>query len=231
VHVVRLRVWLPDRPGALGAVASRIGSVKGDVIGIEILEQGAGRAIDDLVVALPDASLVDLLVSEVGEVDGVDVEEVTSLGSEGYDPDLDALEAAAALVAVEDRDVLVSKLCRQIDRGTNASWSCVIDLEQPAILASNGDVPAFDWLHAFVLGSRSSELVAAGHAGPDDVLSAALGEWGAVVIGRDGHPFRARERRRLTALARIVEVRLSQLNHPGPERPFRADKQPGGDHR
>ena len=44
MHLIRLRVWLPDRPGALGAVASRIGGVKGDVVGIEILEQGAGRA-------------------------------------------------------------------------------------------------------------------------------------------------------------------------------------------
>jgi hypothetical protein len=211
VHVVRLRVWLPDRPGALGAVASRIGGVKGDVIGIEILEHGAGRAIDDLVVALPDESLVDLLVSEVGEVDGVDVEEVTALTSESYDPDLDALEVAAALVAIEQRDTLVTRLCRQIDLGTTASWSCVVDFERREVLAAHGDVPTFDWIHAFVLGSRSSELVAAGQAGPDDVLSAALGDWGAVVIGRDGHPFRARERRRLNALARIAEVRLSQL--------------------
>ena len=46
----------------------------GDVVGIEILERGGGRAIDELVVALPDAGLVDLLVREVGQVDGVDVE-------------------------------------------------------------------------------------------------------------------------------------------------------------
>ena len=68
-----LRVWLPDRPGALGAVASRIGAVKGDVIGIEILETGAGQAVDELVVRLPDATLVDLLVNEVRQVDGVRV--------------------------------------------------------------------------------------------------------------------------------------------------------------
>jgi hypothetical protein len=212
VYVVRLRVWLPDRPGALGAVASRIGSVKGDVTGIEILEQGGGRAVDDLVVTLPDPSLVDLLVSEVGEVDGVDVEEVVPLAREHFDPDLDALEDAASLVALDDRQTLVAKLCSQIDLGTGATWSCVVDLEAGSVVASTGEAPNFDWLHAFVLGSRTSELVAAGHAGPDDVLSAALGEWGAVVVGRDGHPFRARERRRLTALARIVEVRLSQLD-------------------
>ena len=212
MYVVRLRVWLPDRPGALGAVASRIGGVKGDVTGIEILEQGGGRAVDDLVVTLPDPSLVDLLVSEVGEVDGVDVEEVVPLAREHFDPDLDALEDAASLVALDDRRALVDKLCAQIDLGTGSTWSCVVDLEAGAVIASTGDAPNFEWLHAFVLGSRTSELVAAGHAGPDDVLSAALGEWGAVVVGRDGHPFRARERRRLNALARIVEVRLSQLD-------------------
>ena len=48
-----MRVWLPDRPGALGAVASRIGAVRGDLVGVDILERGAGRAIDELVVELP----------------------------------------------------------------------------------------------------------------------------------------------------------------------------------
>ena len=38
LHV--LRIWLPDRPGALGAVASRVGAVGGDVIGIDILIDG-----------------------------------------------------------------------------------------------------------------------------------------------------------------------------------------------
>ena len=45
-----VRMWLPDRPGALGQVASRIGAVRGEIVGIDILERGAGRAIDELVV-------------------------------------------------------------------------------------------------------------------------------------------------------------------------------------
>ena len=74
-----VRVWRPDRPGALGQVASRIGAVQGDVVGIEILERGAGRAIDELVVELPEDGLVDLLVTEISQVDGVDVEDVRTL--------------------------------------------------------------------------------------------------------------------------------------------------------
>jgi hypothetical protein len=212
-----MRVWLPDRPGALGAVASRVGGVRGDVVGIEILEQGAGRAVDDLVVALPDASLVDLLVSEVGQVDGVDVEEVVPIGREGYDPDLDALEAAASLATIDDASVLVEKLCQYIDVATNAAWSCVVDLDARVVLASEGAAPTIDWVNAFLLGSRSSELVRSGQAGPDDVSWAPLGHWGAIVIGRDGHPFRTRERRRLIALARIVEVRLAELGRSLPD--------------
>ena len=53
-----VRVWIPDRPGALGQVASRIGAVRGDVAGIEILERGGGRAIDEIVVELPSPDLV-----------------------------------------------------------------------------------------------------------------------------------------------------------------------------
>ena len=93
-----VRMWLPDRPGALGQVASRIGAVRGEIVGIDILERGAGRAIDELVVELPDGSLQELLVQEIQQVDGVDVEEVRPVADALHDPRLDALETAAILV-------------------------------------------------------------------------------------------------------------------------------------
>src|SRR4029453_1364719 len=103
-----LRVWVPDRPGALGAVASRIGAVRGDVIGIDILERGAGRAIDELVVQLPDASLLDLLISEIRAVAGGGGGAVRRAADALRDPRLDALETAALLVAAETADELLS---------------------------------------------------------------------------------------------------------------------------
>ncbi|HWC39342.1 MAG TPA: ACT domain-containing protein, partial [Acidimicrobiales bacterium] len=93
-----VRVWVPDRPGALGAVASRIGAVGGDLVGVEILERGGGRAVDEVLVDLPDDERVSLMVSEVGEVDGVDIEDVRPSQRGAADPGLDALGTAAALV-------------------------------------------------------------------------------------------------------------------------------------
>src|SRR5206468_11318017 len=87
---VLLRVWLPDRPGALGAVASRIGAVRGDVVGIDILERGAGRAIDELVIELPSDQLLELLIEEISQVDGVDVEDVRPVATPLGDARLDA---------------------------------------------------------------------------------------------------------------------------------------------
>jgi len=42
-----VRIALPDRPGALGLVASRIGAVGGDIVAINILEREEGQAVDE----------------------------------------------------------------------------------------------------------------------------------------------------------------------------------------
>jgi hypothetical protein len=209
-----VRVWLPDRPGALGQVASRIGSVGADVVGIDILERGAGRAIDELAVELPDDELVPLLVREVNQVDGVDVEDVRPAVDALHDPRLDALETAAQLVGATSTDELLVSLCVLGARTVGAEWAVVIDAEATEVLASGGPAaaPPAAWLSAFVAGSRSSATVAGADSGPDDVVWAPLPGTGvALVLGRNGTAFRARERRQAAALARIVDTRFREL--------------------
>src|SRR5688500_16210993 len=123
---VVVRVWLPDRPGALGQVASRIGAVRGDVVGIEILERGAGRAIDELVVSLPEAGLIDLLVQEVGQVDGVDVEDVRTVDGPLHDAAVEALETAARLAEASTEDELLAQLCTDAQGEFSAEWCAVL---------------------------------------------------------------------------------------------------------
>lgn len=72
-HVV-VTLSLPDRPGALGAVASRIGAVGADITDVFIRRQGHGVAEDVFHLDLPvhgDLDLVGLLLAEIGQVDGV----------------------------------------------------------------------------------------------------------------------------------------------------------------
>jgi ACT domain-containing protein len=72
-----VRIALPDRPGALGLVASRIGSVGGDIVAIHILERVGENAVDEFVVELAGAHLVQLLRTEIHEVDGAEVLDIS----------------------------------------------------------------------------------------------------------------------------------------------------------
>jgi len=200
-HVVR--VWLPDRPGALGHVASRIGAVGGDVEGIEILERGAGRAIDELVVALADDARLPLLISEIGEVEGVDVEEVRPLAGEHPDAVLAVLELAvraAEAPAGEVLDVLVGGLASYLE----TDWVVVLGRSHE-LLAAAGEAPSAAWLAAFVAGA--AHLPPGTEAAPTDLAWACLARRGSVLaLGRKGRPFRARERALVTRMARLADA-------------------------
>jgi hypothetical protein len=211
-----IRMWLPDRPGALGQVASRIGAVRGDVVGIDILERDGGQAVDELVVELPDHTLVDLLVSEVRQVDGVAVEEVRRVADALHDPRLDALEAAAQLVGAADVEGLLSSVVVHARRVVGARWVAIVDIDGrgDGVLAADDEAPSAAWLEAFLSGSRAAEGMTrgGGRARSDVVWAPMPGSGLALVLGRDGMPYRARERRQVAALARVVDTRLRELH-------------------
>jgi len=217
-----VRLWLPDRPGALGAVASRIGAVRGDVIGIDILETGGGQAVDELVVRLPQEQLLNLLIAEIEQVDGVHVEFVRPTGEAVHDPRLDGLETAAVLVGATTADDLLRALCVHGGKTLGAEWVSVIDVETQEARFSTGPAPDAAWLAAFVAGSQAAAASAEDPSGPDDVAWAPMpAAHLVVVVGREGTPFRARERRQVSAMARIVDTRFrelvrahSRMNHP-----------------
>ncbi|MFP5321715.1 MAG: ACT domain-containing protein [Acidimicrobiia bacterium] len=72
-HVV-VTLRLPDRPGALGAVASRIGAVGADITDVRVSSRREGVAEDVFHIDLPLRDGVDtigLLLDEIHQVDGV----------------------------------------------------------------------------------------------------------------------------------------------------------------
>ena len=201
MHTVVLRVWLPDRPGALGQVASRVGSVRGDVLGIEILESGGGRVVDELVISLPDAALVDLLIAEVSAVDGVSVEHVRPIEGDRIDPDLAALAFGAEIAEADPADRL-TVLCTGVAVVADAEWSVVI--RGAAVLHSHGESPQLAWLLAFLDGSQHLRDA---NGAPSDLVWARLPRSGvAVAAGRSDRPVHDRERTRVALLARIADA-------------------------
>lgn len=203
LHVL-IRVWMPDRPGALGLVASRIGAVDGDIVGIDVLEQGDGVAVDEFAVLLAPSVSLDLLVREILEVDGTTVEEVRTIAS-FPDPRLDALESAASITGAASGSELQALLVDHVRGEFLADW-CVL-VSGGAFVSTAGE-PTLEpsMIEALVAGFSVSPKVADGTTGPDDLALAALPDHDAVLlVSRAGHAFRRRERAQLLALAGIAD--------------------------
>lgn len=198
-----VRVWLPDRPGALGQVASRIGAVGGDVVGIDILERGGGNAIDELTVTLPAGDLVDLLIAEIRQVDGVAVEDVRAVSPERPEGSMAALMAAEAIVRADPAgrlEVAVRALRVLVD----GDWSVVVRLFDGRLLAGAGTAPEAEWLVAFLTGSE--HLGNGDDHTPGDLVWTRLPRRSmAIASGRAGRVFHARERLEVHVLGRILD--------------------------
>jgi hypothetical protein len=205
-----VRVWLPDRPGALGLVASRIGAIGADIVGVDVLERSEHVAVDEFSVVISSTDLVKLLVREIEEVDGASVEQWEQV-DRFPDARLDALETVERVFEARDTPALWTRLVERVHGEFNADWSVVV--RGPRLVASVGrGAPEPSVLEALAAGTRASPAVAAGDAGPEDLAVAPLAASCAVLlVGRDGHPFRRRERHQLLALARIADRAAAML--------------------
>lgn len=149
-----LRVALPDRPGALGAVASRIGALRADVVAVDIVGRDHGQAVDEFVVEMADERHVSLLMNEIAEVDGVSVEEVRVLPAEAVDRRATAYDTAIAIMAERNPTAVLQIVVERAAAELGATWVAAIDPEGGLITASVGPCPAASWLSAYVAGSR-----------------------------------------------------------------------------
>ena len=96
--LLRVRVTLPDRPGALGQIARTLGVAGADIVQVVVLERLGGRAVDDFTVVWPGASRVERLLAGLAAIPGVQVDGVwKAIGapvSGGHDAELLAQVAA-----------------------------------------------------------------------------------------------------------------------------------------
>lgn len=120
----RLRVELPDRPGALAGLAGALAAQGANVVAVETHEVDGDLAVDELVVDLPDGVTPERL-GEVLQGDGVGT--LLSCGPPRLheDPVSRALQWAGALAEVEpaDRD---DELARAVTDVCSAAGSWVL---------------------------------------------------------------------------------------------------------
>jgi hypothetical protein len=135
-----LRVVLPDRPGALGAVATALGAAGADILSVDVIERAPGCAVDDFVVELPPDRLADSLVSAAATVPGVVVESIRPYAGQ-IDPhrELELLDALGG-----DPASSLPVLADGVARVFRAGWALV--LAEPVagrsrVLARGGAAP------------------------------------------------------------------------------------------
>jgi hypothetical protein len=205
--LTRMRIWLPDAPGVLGAVAAEIGAAQGNVIGLEVLEREAGVAIDEFVVELPDApGAVDAVCKGIRNVPGAGVEEVRELASAGQDREDSVLNAAAAILQAATPTAAMNALSGQLMLLFDLTWLAVADLEREAFVEAHGDVPTIAWVAAFVHGSQSgadpmNDTTSSG------VFVEAVPETALTICGGRPAPIRRRERHEIAMLV-VVTARF-----------------------
>src|SRR3984885_14776029 len=154
--LARMRIWLPDAPGVLGAVAAEIGAVDGNVVSLEVLERDAGVAIDELVVELPDhPGAMAAACRGVRNVPGAGVEEVTEMMTEAKDREDTVLAAAAGILQAATATAAMNALTGHLITLFDLTWLALADDELAGFVEVYGDVPSVQWVAAFAEGSRS----------------------------------------------------------------------------
>ena len=208
-----LRLVLPDRPGMLGAVATAIGDVGGDIVSLDVVERGPGGAVDDLLVQLPPGGLADVLITSAQSVPGVVVESLRPyLGADDLHRDLELVDELAA--SPRQAQALLVQSLPGVFR---ASWAALAHQGRGVVGTSTGapDTDGLDlpWLPL----ERAQRLPATAAWVPErwrdlgtELAAAPVdGPGVAVLVGRIGGPrWRDGELARLAHLAGIATTVL-----------------------
>jgi hypothetical protein len=122
-----VRLELPDRPGALGAVATALGTTGADIVSVDIVERRAGTAIDDFVIDLPPGVTPDALITSGQSVEGVNVHWVAR-----YSAGADALRDLEAVEAMTTDPVHAAETLTALAPGVfMGDWALLVQADAP----------------------------------------------------------------------------------------------------
>jgi hypothetical protein len=228
--VLLMRVRLPNRPGALGAVASALGMIGADINLVEIVEKRGRVEIDELILDLPSSQTVESLVAACDGLAGVQVQWVRNYPRGGgieLDVELSRRMAADSARAAETLVSAAPLVFR-------AQWSLLLQGSSvPQVTFSTPGAPClnadstkrfrpYDSIHRVVLEPGWLLDWDAHHA-----VVAPMSEHRVIVIGRRGEPaFFRSELARLAHLVGGAET-MVEADEPGfPVEPSAAHRRP-----
>lgn len=187
-----LRVELPDVPGSLGRVATAIGMAGGDIEAIEIVEkrpanpeggragsEGAGVALDDVLLETTPGTMPDSIVSACNALDGVRVVWVSRYPAGGnLVLDLEAVEELTA-----NPGEAFDKLVDLLPATFRADWGARVHRAKGLVYGTSAAPEELDFVE--IEGPVRLEV-------PDDEVTlyaaARLDGNDIIVIGRRGGP-------------------------------------------
>jgi hypothetical protein len=115
-----LRATLPDRPGALGAVAAALGRAGADIVSISVVERDSFDAVDDITFDLPNTVLIDDVYAALHSVNGIWIE---SLHPEVCATGLTRATALLADVAAAYPEEMPTTLVNALPDVLGATWA------------------------------------------------------------------------------------------------------------
>lgn len=214
-----LRVTVPDRPGALGTLATALGRAQADILNVAVVDRGEGEAVDDIVVELPPGVLAERLYTAVAD-GGARLESLQRWGGRlELADDLDLLDRLAA-----DPETALEHLVGWAPEVFRSNWALLLDRER--VLRRSAGAPQrrpdTSWLPMARAGHVGGAVWPDAVGAPDLELVAAPFPGGepALLLGRSGGPaFRPSEVARLAHVvavtAAVARPALSPPRAPG----------------
>jgi len=197
--LLRLRLWVADRPGALGMVTRELGGCGVDIVQVSVLSREQGRALDEITVFLPAEQRRPALEAALHSLGGVTLEGMRpSTEVPGAFPDLDLLGRIAA-----DPRAALNLLADALPRILAADWALVVSPDHGgSVLARSWSAPA-DPVLPDMPAQASSVTVGSAHYATAPVGASGVN----VLVCRLGDPgFHRFETMRLTRLAEVTSA-------------------------
>lgn len=207
-----VRLWVPDRPGTLSAVAGAIAELGGNVVGLEVLERSDEVAVDELMVELAEPGSGETLGRRLQRIDGAGVEDVRRVPEGTEERGLQVIAASVAILETANPTASLAALMGRAGDLFDVEWSSLVDTRTRTCVRATGEPPAIDWLLAFLVGSRRASTTSNSGVMAGELPDAGL----ALCIGRTV-PFRGREQRELEMLARVADRMCRPLRDRIPE--------------